>query len=147
VQVNWSKAGQAGWHTLDMTGADQPRLRAARRWAAATLVTLDEPHRIDMLMVVGELLENAYSHAGGPRQLRIHHAHDLCEVTVAVADAGPGEPRLRDPDLRGGRGLLLVDQLCSAWGVSYHDAGKLVWGRLVCEESEGGVTTDADEAV
>jgi anti-sigma regulatory factor (Ser/Thr protein kinase) len=135
VRVNWSTAGQPGWRVLDVAGRGPAGLAAARRWAEDLLATLGENHLIDALIVVGELLENAQLHAGGPRQLRIHRAHDPCEVTVAVADAGRGEPRLRVPDLGGGRGLLLVDQLCLAWGVSRHDDGKLVWARLECEES------------
>jgi anti-sigma regulatory factor (Ser/Thr protein kinase) len=132
--VNWSTAGQPGWQVLDVAGRGPPGLTAARRWAEVALATLGERDLIDALIVVAELLENAHVHAGGPHQLRIHRAHDPCEVTVAVADAGRGEPRLRVPDRGGGRGLLLVDQLCRAWGVSRHDDGKLVWARLECEE-------------
>jgi hypothetical protein len=51
---------------------------------------------------------------------------------VAVADGAGSTPHLRDPDDRGGRGLLLVDRICSAWGVGHHDDGKLVWGRITC---------------
>lgn len=135
MRVSWSGADQAGWHVLDVTGLDRPGLTAARRWAEAKLGTLREADLIDALIVVGELLENALIHGGGPRQLRIHRAHDPCEVTVAVADIGTGEPKLRVPDHGGGRGLLLVDQLSLDWGVSHHDDGKLVWARVGCEEA------------
>jgi anti-sigma regulatory factor (Ser/Thr protein kinase) len=113
-------------------GADEVVLADARRWADAVLGRLDEPHRIDTLVVVAELLDNAYRHAGGPLDLHVRYIDDPCEVTVAVADAGTGEPRLRVPDHVGGRGLLLVDRICETWGVSRHDDGKLVWGRLDC---------------
>ncbi len=136
MQVTWTGADEAGWRVFDVTGADRTRLRAARRWAKAILATLSETHLVDALMVVGELLENAYVHAGGPRQLRIHHEPEPCEVTVAVADTGTGEPRLRSPGRDGGLGLQLVDRLCVTWGVSRHDEGKLVWGRLDCEEPD-----------
>jgi anti-sigma regulatory factor (Ser/Thr protein kinase) len=134
MRVTWSEADRAGWQVLDVTGIDRPGLAAARRWAEVKLGTLRETDLIDTLIIVGELLENAYLHGGGPKQLRIHHAHDPCEVTVAVADIGVGEPKLRVPDHGGGRGLLLVDQLCLAWGVSRHDDGKLVWARMECAE-------------
>jgi anti-sigma regulatory factor (Ser/Thr protein kinase) len=134
VRVSWSGAEQAGWHVLDVAGIDRSGLVAARRWAEAELATLAEPNRIDTLIVVGELLENAYLHAGGPQQLRLHQAHDPCEVTVAVADVGAGEPRMRVPDRGGGRGLRLVDRLCLEWGVSRHDDGKVVWARIECDE-------------
>jgi len=132
MRVTWSGADQAGWQVLDVAGLDRTGLTNARRWAEAKLGTLRETDLIDTLIIVGELLENAYVHGGGPSQLRIHQAHEPCEVTVAVADAGGGEPKLRVPDHGGGRGLLLVDQLCLAWGVSRHDDGKLVWARVEC---------------
>jgi anti-sigma regulatory factor (Ser/Thr protein kinase) len=133
VQVNWGAAPEPGWQVLDVTGADAAKMSSARRWAGARLASLTEAHRVDAMIVIGELLENAYVHATGPQQLRLHLAHDPCEVTVAVADVGTGEPRLRVPSRSGGRGLLLVDELSLAWGVSHHDDGKVVWARLACE--------------
>jgi anti-sigma regulatory factor (Ser/Thr protein kinase) len=109
------------------------RLAAARKWAAAQLPALSDAARGDAMLVVGELLENAYRHGGGPHQLRIRYQVSPCEVIVAVADRGAGEPRLRVPDRGGGRGLMLVDAVCAEWGVSRHDDGKLVWERLDCE--------------
>jgi anti-sigma regulatory factor (Ser/Thr protein kinase) len=134
VLVTWSTHGQEGWQVLELAGTDPSVLTAARRWVEGRLTTLSANDRLDTMLVVEELLENAYRHAGGPGQLRIHHAHDPCEVTVAVADAGAGEPRMRVPDHRGGRGLLVVDQVCAEWGVSTHDDGKLVWGRVDCDD-------------
>ncbi|HET6709157.1 ATP-binding protein [Amycolatopsis sp.] len=133
MQVNWGAVGEPGWRVLDVAGAGPAGLAGARRWAAARLASLTEADRVDVVIVVGELLENAYVHATGPHQLRIHVAHDPCEVTVAVADTGTGEPRLRVPGRSGGRGLQLVDELALAWGVSHHDDGKVVWARLACE--------------
>ncbi|WP_233226195.1 ATP-binding protein [Amycolatopsis sp. CA-126428] len=132
--MSWSEANPAEWQVLDLAGADLSALTEARHWAEAQLAALGDREIIDAVIVVGELLDNAYQHAGGPRQLRIYHRATPCEVTVAVADSGAGEPQVRAPDRGGGRGLLLVDQLCSAWGVSRHDDGKLVWGRVDCEE-------------
>lgn len=132
MHVTWDGADQAGWQVLDLAGADDADLTAARKWAETRLGTLGELPLIDTLIVSTELLENAYRHAGGPLQLRLHQRSD--EVTVAVSDGGASEPRLRDPDTTGGRGLLLVDRLCRAWGVSRHDEGKLVWGRLGWED-------------
>jgi anti-sigma regulatory factor (Ser/Thr protein kinase) len=136
VQGNWIGGDQADWQVLDLAGVDRAESTSARHWVAARLTALGEAHRGDTMMVVGELLENAYQHGGGPRQLRIRHRRDPCEVTVAVADAGAGVPRMRVPDLGGGRGLLLVDKLCLDWGVRSHDDGKVVWARLGCAGSE-----------
>jgi anti-sigma regulatory factor (Ser/Thr protein kinase) len=132
VLVTWSTSGQEGWQVLPLAGTDPSALAAVRRWVEGRLTTLSETDRLDTVLVVEELLENAYRHAGGPDQLRIHHTHEPCEVTVAVADVGSGEPRMRVPDHRGGRGLLVVDRVCAEWGVSSHDDGKLVWARVDC---------------
>ncbi|KDN17182.1 ATP-binding protein [Amycolatopsis rifamycinica] len=135
MRVNWGTAQEPGWQVLDVAGADPAGLASARRWAAAKLAALAETDRVDAVIVVGELLENAYVHATGPSQLRLHLTRDPCVVTVAVADTGRGEPRQRAPGRSGGRGLLLVDELALDWGVSHHDDGKVVWARLPCEDS------------
>jgi serine/threonine-protein kinase RsbW len=36
-----------------------------------------------------------------------------------------------DPDSISGRGLLLVEALCDAWGVREREFGKSVWARVV----------------
>ncbi|WP_410610926.1 ATP-binding protein [Amycolatopsis sp. lyj-109] len=132
MQVDWGAAPEPEWQVLDIAGTDPAGLTSARRWAEARLASLTDADRVDAVIVVGELLENAYVHATGPHQLRLRVAHDPCVVTVAVADTGTGEPRLRVPGRAGGRGLLLVDELASAWGVGHHDDGKVVWARLAC---------------
>ena len=132
--MDWGAAHEPGWQVLDVAGADPAALRSARRWAEARLASLADADRVDAVIVVGELLENAYVHAAGPHQLRLRLARHPCVVTVAVADTGPGEPRLRVPGRAGGRGLVLVDELALAWGVSHHDDGKIVWARLACAD-------------
>jgi anti-sigma regulatory factor (Ser/Thr protein kinase) len=134
VSVTWVRNNRADWEILDVTGRNPADSTSARHWVSDRLTTLGEAHRIDTLLVVGELLENAYRHAGGPTQVRLRLS-EPCEVTVAVADTGSGALRLRVPDDDGGRGLVLVDQICLAWGVSHHDDGKLVWGRVGCLDS------------
>jgi len=132
VGVNWGATREPEWHVLDVAEGGSAGLASARRWAEDKLTALTEAERVDVVIVVGELLENAYVHATGPHQLRIRLARDPCEVTVAVADTGTGEPRLRVPGRSGGRGLLLVEELSLAWGVSRHGEGKVVWAKLAC---------------
>ena len=135
MPVTWGGDDQGGWLLLDLHSIDQDDLAPARRWAEDQLADLGEAHRIDTVLVVAELLDNAFLHVGGWVQVRLRLSADSCETTVAVADKGGGRPRLRDPDNSGGLGLLLVDRLCSAWGVSHHDDGKVVWGVLGCAQS------------
>ncbi len=132
MAVNWSDAALPGWQILELAGRRTTELFAARHWVETRLATLSETDRVDTLLVVNELLENAHHHAGGPIQLRLQLQRKPCTVTVAVADHSARVPRIRVPGHDGGRGLLLVDQICSTWGVSHHDDGKLVWGRLRC---------------
>jgi two-component sensor histidine kinase len=147
MPVTWAPPGPPGWQVLDVTGHDLADLAAARRWTEARLEALGEAHRVDAVLVAGELLDNAYRHADGPLQLRLHQVEDPCEVTVAVTDHGDGVPRMRAPANDGGRGLLLVDRLCRAWGITDGDGGddgsssggggggKTVWGRISCPDS------------
>lgn len=130
MSFSWAEAGHEDHDVLDVSNTGPPDLAAVRRWVEARLSTLDEEHRMDVVLVVTELLDNAYLHGGGAHQLRLRRTQSPCEVTVAVIDAGGGRPRIRVPDDDGGRGLRLVDRLCRAWGVDWHDEGKVVWGRV-----------------
>ncbi|QPP07505.1 SpoIIE family protein phosphatase [Streptomyces bathyalis] len=77
-------------------------------------------------VVVSELVTNAIRYGQSPLQLRLIHDRELiCEVS----DAGIAAPHLRPANLmdEGGRGLLLVAQLCRRWGVRYGPQGKTIW--------------------
>ncbi|WP_344015003.1 ATP-binding protein [Streptomyces thermospinosisporus] len=85
-------------------------------------------------LVISELVTNAIVHTAS--------SHIVCElhdgderVRIAVRDEGcaPGMPQANDhsdPDDENGRGLLLVDALCHAWGTHEHGPGLLVWAEL-----------------
>lgn len=121
---------------FDLRGTGSSDLAAVRRWAARRLSDLAEPHREDVLLVLNEMVQNAYEHAGGARRLRLTRSADPCEVLIGVADNSLMPPRLRASAGTGfgGRGLYLVDKLATAWG-SEDDlpvAGKTVWARVSC---------------
>ncbi|MFC7583445.1 ATP-binding protein [Nonomuraea antimicrobica] len=102
---------------------DGPAVRRsdARRLGAPELA-------FDAQLVVSELVTNAMRHGGGAAQLRL-----LChgpELACVVADHSRTVPVTATPDVFSeyGRGLRLVDALCSAWGwLSPGGARKLVW--------------------
>lgn len=85
-------------------------------------------------LVVSELFTNAVVHTASGRV--------VCELRdvggrlrIAVQDEGcpAAEPRLRRVDAEErGRGLLLVDAMCGAWGAhdARHGAGWIVWAEL-----------------
>ena len=83
----------------------------------------------DLKLIATELVENAYVHGRGRIVLRLERRHD--HVHVEVIDEGEGQAiKLReraDTDLRG-FGLLVVDQLCDAWGA--HEGTTHVWAEL-----------------
>ncbi|WP_432116729.1 ATP-binding protein [Streptomyces sp. bgisy032] len=95
-------------------------------------------------LVVSELVTNAIVHTAS--------THIVCElqdgadlVRIAVRDEGcaPGQPHAASrtrPEEEHGRGLLLVDTLCRAWGAHEHGPGLLVWAELPrrADDSEAG---------
>ena len=77
------------------------------------------------LLVVTELVTNAVVHAGGAIELRT--TLDGERLRIEVVDSSSAPPRLRDPG-DGGRGLRIVDELATDWGVVRDDgAGKTTW--------------------
>ncbi|WP_171165994.1 SpoIIE family protein phosphatase [Streptomyces sp. I05A-00742] len=77
-------------------------------------------------LVVSELVTNAIRHAEPPIRLRlIRDGALICEVS----DGSSTSPRMRRARAfdEGGRGLLLVAQLCRRWGTRFTAAGKTIW--------------------
>lgn len=84
-------------------------------------------------LVVSELVTNAIVHTASDVVVcELHDGEDL--VRIAVRDEGfaPGEPQPspQRPEEEHGRGLLLIDALCRAWGAQEHGPGLLVWAEL-----------------
>jgi anti-sigma regulatory factor (Ser/Thr protein kinase) len=84
-------------------------------------------------LVVTELATNAVRHA---RTLfTVAMTWDGRRLRIEVSDAQPLPPPavqgLPSPDATGGRGLLLVEQLCDRWGYDRHERGKTIWCDLL----------------
>ncbi|MEG3627635.1 SpoIIE family protein phosphatase [Streptomyces poriticola] len=78
-------------------------------------------------LIVSELVTNAVRYGRGPIRLRL--IHDLGRLLSEVTDANSASPHLRqarDTD-EGGRGLHIVTQLCSRWGVRHSPKDKTIW--------------------
>ncbi|MFJ4627003.1 ATP-binding protein [Streptomyces sp. NPDC088847] len=95
----------------------------------------------DSVLVVSELLANAFGHGSAPVRLSLvlrGRAGDQM-LRIQVTDMGPGfdaelvQARWRHPSgglSTGGRGLLLVDALCRGWGERREHSGHTVWADL-----------------
>ncbi|MGY5007786.1 ATP-binding protein [Streptomyces sp. 900105755] len=85
------------------------------------------------VLVISELVTNAIVHTASSRVVCELHDHDDT-VRIAVQDEGcaPDEPHPspQRPEEEHGRGLLLVEALCQAWGAQEHGSGLLVWAEL-----------------
>jgi hypothetical protein len=104
----------------------------ARRFVDQTLTTWGVLGlAFDAQLVVSELVTNAMRHGGGAAQLRLlSHGPELACV---VTDHSRTVPVATAPDVFSefGRGLRLIDALCTAWGwLSPGGARKLVWAVL-----------------
>ncbi|MFI9005680.1 ATP-binding protein [Actinosynnema sp. NPDC053489] len=119
---------------LDLT-EEVPPLVQVRRWMGSALTDLTEDELGDCLLVVTELVANAYDHGEAPRRLRVYRSAHPSTVRVEVDDAAPGEVVVGRSRLSTdrGRGMLLVQNCGSRWGVERHEDGKTVWAEIDCK--------------
>ncbi|MEO3977961.1 SpoIIE family protein phosphatase [Streptomyces sp. CAU 1734] len=104
----------------------------ARRFTARTLRSWEAAGDVDIaLLIVSELVTNAIAHTEGRVRLDLTLIQD--RLRIAVNDSSPrspGRPPSVDPDATGGRGLLIVEALSSAWGWVPFAGGKQVWAEV-----------------
>nr|WP_309096972.1 ATP-binding protein [Streptomyces sp.] len=85
-------------------------------------------------LVVSELVTNALVHTASTHIVcELHDGDDLVRIAVRDEGCAPGQPHAAGrtrPEEEHGRGLLLVDALCHAWGAHEHGPGLLVWAEL-----------------
>jgi len=83
-------------------------------------------------LCVSELVTNALDHAAPPYELRVGQTPD--RLRVEVADASTGRPTLESipsPSTSSrGRGMLIVSQAATTWGVILGRHGKTVWAEI-----------------
>lgn len=96
-----------------------------RKWLRACLVGQRVDLVGDIVLLVNELVTNAYEHAGGVLGLRLSFPRRAV-MRVEVDDSGD-DVRPSDPP---GRGLLLVQALSTSWGVVRRTRHKTVWAEV-----------------
>ncbi|MGC9540336.1 ATP-binding protein [Streptomyces sp. UG1] len=84
-------------------------------------------------LVVSELVTNAIVHTASEHIVcELHDGAELVRIAVRDEGCAPGEPHpaAARPEDEHGRGLLLIDALCHAWGAREHGSGLMVWADL-----------------
>jgi serine phosphatase RsbU (regulator of sigma subunit)/anti-sigma regulatory factor (Ser/Thr protein kinase) len=134
-------------------GEHDAAMRAVRQMAAT--VAQDEPERVAevreelrqflhdwpdrdeidaALLLTSEMLANVLMHTDADATLiaRISGSKAPRRLRVEVTDSGKALPHKRDPGelASSGRGLFLIEQLASTWGVDPRGAGKTIWFEL-----------------
>jgi anti-sigma regulatory factor (Ser/Thr protein kinase) len=106
--------------------------RRARHFVAGTLERWGLPAALleEARLVVSELATNAVVHADSAFAVELRRQGD--GVDLAVSDADPSAPVLREPEplATSGRGLRIVAALAVDWGVRADGDGKTVWAQL-----------------
>lgn len=109
-------------------------VRAARETLTGDLAARGIPAEAvdDAVLVVSEILSNALKHARPLEsgQLQVSWVVGSGAIEIRVTDGGSSQqPNIQAPSLSslGGRGLSIVDSLCSDWGVRQDADGNTVW--------------------
>jgi len=108
---------------------------AARRFVRDVLMSRQVPDRVvdTVELLTSEVVTNAIIHGRSGPQLAVEVDGDI--VRVAVRDLSPELPvrRLGHLDDVSGRGVVIVEELASAWGVDREQGGaKRVWFEVAC---------------
>jgi two-component sensor histidine kinase len=119
---------------VDLTGPPPPVLADVRRRTTRFLPPLSEDKVDDVLLVVTELVSNAYDHGVRALELRVGAGRRL--IRVEVDDESPHLPVLGRSSVGRfrGHGLLMVENLCKDWGVVRKATHKTVWAVLTGDD-------------
>jgi anti-sigma regulatory factor (Ser/Thr protein kinase) len=106
---------------------------AARRFVRTALESVDaDPAVVETAeLLTDELVTNAIVHAGSKSYLFVRAVKGAVRVEVTDPDDRLPAIAAPDADALGGRGLIIVNGLASAWGVERAaGGGKTVWFEL-----------------
>ena len=110
-------------------GRQRPSLAAVRRWVRLELMGEDADAVSDVLLVVNELVSNAYRYTSEPSFLRV--VVEQKKIRVEIAHDARAHPPLRKVSRpQRGYGLVLVARLSDRWGVDRAHGGTVVWADL-----------------
>jgi MEDS: MEthanogen/methylotroph, DcmR Sensory domain/Histidine kinase-like ATPase domain len=104
---------------------------AVRRFVTDVLARWGRVDAIpDATLVASELATNALRHARSPFRVSVDRSGST--VRIAVEDVGRVHPARCQPTVEAtwGRGVVIVEQVCQAWGSDPLSRGKVVWADL-----------------
>lgn len=81
----------------------------------------------DVTLVSSELVTNTLRHTDHGGELRVWTDHPL---RLEVQDSSPALPSPRADSAVGGKGLGIIEALCSKWGVTPIKSGKVMWAEF-----------------
>src|SRR3954447_19412317 len=113
----------------------------AREFVRRNWSNLATPDTLDCVtLCVSELVTNAIDHATPPYEIRLDASPD--SLRVEVADTSPRRPVVRPvtPAAARGRGMFIVSNTATSWGVEATSQGKTVWAEFAT--TNGADTTD-----
>ncbi|MDA8287931.1 MAG: ATP-binding protein [Actinomycetota bacterium] len=102
-------------------------VRSARRFVGALIPDASQRETAELL--VSELASNAIRYAPGRFEVRVQLTP---MIRIEVRDASERMPSMMTPrtDVERGRGLRIVNELATSWGVEPELGGKVVWFSL-----------------
>ena len=107
-------------------------VRVARYFVRATLeargVVAVEVDHAELL--TSELATNAVLHAKSPYTVTVDVSRGRVRIEVTDRSAAVAARRPSGPTSGDGRGLAIVEDMASAWGVEPRDDGKCIWFEL-----------------
>ncbi|GAA5158110.1 ATP-binding protein [Pseudonocardia eucalypti] len=111
----------------------------ARRWLAdvAGGWALDRSLCTDGMLLLSELVTNVFEHASETPRVHVQILWHWPTLSVAVTDASPVHPVIREPapsEFRG-YGMQLIAGLARRWGSEPYPGGKRVWVELAAPDA------------
>ena len=118
-----------------MLNAHPTSVGAARRFVRDVLMSRQVADGVvdTVELLTSEVVTNAIIHGRSGPHLAVEVGDSV--IRVAVRDLSPAVPvrQLSRPDAVSGRGVVIVEELASAWGVERERNGsKRVWFEVAC---------------